>query len=82
MLLHQQSKIVTEFLDSSISIGYEVEICIDPLHVLVDILREGTVLEGLRVDKELDFGVILRYAVLKEEEVHIAFEIDEEVVEP
>ena len=67
--------------DPSVPFLNELQIIVDPMHVLIDILRERILFERLRIHPHYDFRTILVHAVLQQEEVDIALEIDEQVEE-
>ena len=68
-------------LDSFVPFLNEIQIRINPFQVFIDILWKWVHLEQFRIQPHLHFRIIIRYAILQEEEIDIALEIDEHIEE-
>ena len=60
----------------------EVQFAVDEAEIVLDCLGDRVGVEQRGVQPMLDFLIIIRYAVLEEEEVNKALEVDEQIEEP
>ena len=74
--------VFAKLLNPLIPLINEIQIRIYPLHVFIDILRKRIRLEQFSIQLHPHFRIVIRYAILQEEEIDIALEIDEQFEEP